>query len=964
MANSTKDDSDTLDHTAIPRNDKVLYDLDVKGRGLEIGPSFNAVAPKRLGYNVQILDHLDTAGLREKYAKLHPENIEDVDFVWQGQPLTELIGETECFDWIIASHVVEHIPDLVAFLQQCIALLKPNGRLSLVVPDKRYCFDIFSPESSTGQLLDAHQHRSVRPSAGQVFDHFANAADRVGAICWDDRETDRLTLSHSLTEAKQAWSRVAEENEYIDVHNWRFTPESFRIVITDLQVLGLLPVSVVREFGTVGCEFFVTLGKSVGAPLHHDRLPLLNAAALQADQRRNYLAGVEARLHELERVFEQTQIAHAEAFNEAREKNTQLKIEIAALKQTVANRDRQIKRIQSTWHQKTAVTLFRTRKKVQSEVKQLSPGNLSKVAIKRIPPESKIFTLQRAAQALANAQTRSALRAAGLKSLSLLRASNVAGALDEVKRASSTLAALSQNRSVDILSTHHVSYIAHALQATLQSVGYQTKIYYGPDDYIDVGQTFIVLCPQMFATLPRNYVAFQLEQSVHERWFTEDYFARLKGAAAILEYSRQNIEYLLSKGIEFGKLFYVPISTTPNYLELLQRIHPNTKFTNEKTIDVLFYGDANIPRRQAFLAELSKRFAVKVVVGVFGPELLNLVLASKLVVNIHYYENALLETTRLSEVLSLGVPVVSEASADQIHHAGLSGAVTFTPIGDIDAMAAAVGRLLSDADAYNAQLAAVQELVKHDGSQHDYFMRFLGAKRFCAFEDVVGQTKFLTSAMPNQLCLTLPETPDRRDDFVKQHRDDFVFFDGLRASPGWVGCGKSYKYMALKALETNHELVTICEDDAIFYPTFDQDYDRALRFLKQTNRHWSLFSGLISNLYPEVEILAIETFEGVDYIFINTMVSTVFNIYSRSALKLVSEWDHNLVEFPRNTIDYYLKSLKDLVTVTTLPFLVGHAPAKMSTIWGHGNDEYEPMIAASVKLLRSKVTQFKQARGK
>nr|MBP9089171.1 methyltransferase domain-containing protein [Kofleriaceae bacterium] len=300
MANSTNHDSDSLDHAAMPRNDKVLYELNVTGRGLEIGPSFNAVAPKRLGYNVKILDHLDTAGLREKYAKLHPENIEEVDYVWQGQPLTELIGETQAFDWIIASHVIEHIPDLISFLQQCAALLRPHGRLSLVVPDKRYCLDIFSPETSTGQLLDAHHHRSIRPSAGQVFDHFANTAERMGAICWDNRETDKLQLSHTTHEAKAAWTRVRETDEYIDVHNWRFTPASFRIAISDLQLLGLLPVGIVREFGTVGCEFFVTLGKAEATttPAIDDRLSTLNTAALEQDRQRQKQADLEAQLKE------------------------------------------------------------------------------------------------------------------------------------------------------------------------------------------------------------------------------------------------------------------------------------------------------------------------------------------------------------------------------------------------------------------------------------------------------------------------------------------------------------------------------------------------------------------------------------------------------------------------------------------------------------------------------------------
>ena len=98
--------------------------------------------------------------------------------------LQELIRKESCYDWIIASHVIEHIPDLISYFQQCEALLKPDGILSLIIPDKRYCFDYFSPISTTGNLLDAYAEKRVRPSHGQVFDHFANASKRKGNIAW------------------------------------------------------------------------------------------------------------------------------------------------------------------------------------------------------------------------------------------------------------------------------------------------------------------------------------------------------------------------------------------------------------------------------------------------------------------------------------------------------------------------------------------------------------------------------------------------------------------------------------------------------------------------------------------------------------------------------------------------------------------------------------------------------------
>ncbi len=163
---------------------KVLYALNRSGQGLEIGPSHNPLTPKKHGYNVHILDHLSDEDLRKKYAGhgVNLENIETVDFVWSGEDLSDLIENKSCYDWIIASHVIEHVPDLISFLQQCAVLLKPEGKLSLVIPDKRYCFDYFNPVSSTGQLLDAYEQKRIRPSPGQIFDHLSNASSRSGKI--------------------------------------------------------------------------------------------------------------------------------------------------------------------------------------------------------------------------------------------------------------------------------------------------------------------------------------------------------------------------------------------------------------------------------------------------------------------------------------------------------------------------------------------------------------------------------------------------------------------------------------------------------------------------------------------------------------------------------------------------------------------------------------------------------------
>lgn len=266
------------------REEKVFHLLDKAAPGLEIGPSHNPIAPKKKGFNVHILDHASATELRIKYQGhgVNLDNIEEVDFVWHGEPLQELIGETSCYAWIIASHVIEHVPDLVSFLQQCEELLNSTGVLSLVIPDKRYCFDYFSSTSSTGSVLDAYAEKRVKPSHGQIFDYFADASKRNGNIAWSsDGQGGANELAHTFSDTQAQWTRSVSTTAYIDAHCWRFTPASFRLLVSDLLNLGLINLEIKAEFDTTGCEFYVSLGKKGDVPMELDRLTALQTRKLE-----------------------------------------------------------------------------------------------------------------------------------------------------------------------------------------------------------------------------------------------------------------------------------------------------------------------------------------------------------------------------------------------------------------------------------------------------------------------------------------------------------------------------------------------------------------------------------------------------------------------------------------------------------------------------------------------------------
>lgn len=181
--------------------------------------------------------------------------------MWQGEPLHELIGSENIYDWIIASHVIEHVPDFISFLIQCEKLLCEKGYLSLVVPDKRHCFDLLTPISSTGSVLDAFYEKRTRPSVGLVFDHFANACHINNQITWLDHTSGEIKLIHEFHQAKELSSHALNTKEYLDVHCWRFIPESFELIINDLRNLSLTSLKIVKSYPTAGFEFFITLQK-------------------------------------------------------------------------------------------------------------------------------------------------------------------------------------------------------------------------------------------------------------------------------------------------------------------------------------------------------------------------------------------------------------------------------------------------------------------------------------------------------------------------------------------------------------------------------------------------------------------------------------------------------------------------------------------------------------------------------
>jgi SAM-dependent methyltransferase len=258
------------------RDDFLRSLIDLDGFGLEIGPSVGPLVKKSSGAKVEVVDHTDAAGLRNHYKDnetVNLANIEEVDYVVQGRSMYEAIAKGHYYDYIVASHVIEHTPDMLGFLKDCEKLLKDTGILLLAVPDKRHCFDVFQPLTSTGSVLQAHIDGRTRPTLGSIFDDRAYNALRNGQIGWPIGAAGELRFYMELDEAKSQLAAARRDPGYVDVHIWRFVPSSFRLILNDLYEFGEVTLREDRFFGSVGNEFYVTLSPhGRGCPV--DRLTL------------------------------------------------------------------------------------------------------------------------------------------------------------------------------------------------------------------------------------------------------------------------------------------------------------------------------------------------------------------------------------------------------------------------------------------------------------------------------------------------------------------------------------------------------------------------------------------------------------------------------------------------------------------------------------------------------------------
>lgn len=167
--------------------------------------------------------------------------------------------------------------------------------------------------------------------------------------------------------------------------------------------------------------------------------------------------------------------------------------------------------------------------------------------------------------------------------------------------------------------------------------------------------------------IPKKYILFQLEQGIG--FFKKPAFLQLlNNTDHILEFTVYNINKYAHLS---NTLKYVypntplPLSKLNKYIDIKSKAE---QLYDTCEYDLIFYGSPNL-RRQKILEQLQQKYNIHIFNGIVNEERDNIVKKGKILINLHYYDDNVLETCRFNEGIHCDKIIISENSVnDQFNY--------------------------------------------------------------------------------------------------------------------------------------------------------------------------------------------------------------------------------------------------------------------------------------------------------
>ena len=434
-----------------------------------------------------------------------------------------------------------------------------------------------------------------------------------------------------------------------------------------------------------------------------------------------------------------------------------------------------------------------------------------------------------------------------------------------------------------IVTTQFGYSIAQNLSNELKRLNFTVII---TNNIINTDKLHIILFSFMIPQLPKNYILYQLEQLNKSKYITDKLYSDINGSLIACDYSRENItKYKQHRdNISFQMM---PIS---NYI---------IEYYPEYSFDVLFFGTMN-ERRKKILDYLSKQnIVIATTDNIFGNNLYFHIKKSKIILNLHHYDNAILEVARLNEILQFNTLIISENSNlikdNQDYY---KDDVFFIEnidddLDNITILTEQIFDCLKNFDLYKKKITHLRKNTIQN--IYDEFSQSL-KKNLISIGYI--NSKLLNIDINNDriLCMCDNYNTDNFKKINKNYLDFIDFFDIIKNKDKLHEFLINCKILCENLLESDYQYVVFCNLNCVLPKNFVEIYDNILEFFLLSdgdiyfdNPQTIETKNLVPmDMYNNISFFKYDKFENITH----KSFESCFNIFSRNfASKFIENYN-------------------------------------------------------------------------
>lgn len=216
---------------------RIVSHMYLRGNGIEIGALLNPLSVP-INTHVIYVDRETNTQLKQRFPEIAGKRLVTIQLIDNAETLDSIQNESQ--DFIITSHVIEHLENPLLAISNWFRVLKENGILYMVVPNKEETFDVNRPVTSVEHLYRDYKE-GPQTSIRQHYEEWVY-----------------LEGNKSKEDVEREVDSLIEQNHNIHFHVWN--PSAFFQLLNFCIDKLHMPISV-KHFEATGNEILVVIQK-------------------------------------------------------------------------------------------------------------------------------------------------------------------------------------------------------------------------------------------------------------------------------------------------------------------------------------------------------------------------------------------------------------------------------------------------------------------------------------------------------------------------------------------------------------------------------------------------------------------------------------------------------------------------------------------------------------------------------